>query len=282
MARPVRIQFEGAVYHIMARGNERRLIFLDAPDRQRFLRNVAQVVKRYAVVIHAYCLMNNHYHIVMETPQANLALAVRQLNGVYSQSFNRRHHRVGHLFQGRYRSQLVGTDRYFLTACRYVVLNPVRAGLCARPEDWEWSSFRSTVGLSPSPRWLGVEAFLGRVGAKDSEHARSEFSRFVLDGAEGEGGDDPVGTLPVFASDRFISDLSPQLASARRELEFPRRQRFLDRPSLGSLFDGVETKSERDARIHQAHIEYGYTMKAISEFLGIHYVTVSRAVRKMS
>lgn len=133
MARPLRIEFPGGLYHVTARGNGRQSIFDDDTDCARFLKVLTSVVSRYNVICHAYCLMGNHYHLLLETPEGNLSRAMRQLNGVYSQAFNRRHQRPGHVFQGRFHAQVVDKDDYLRTVCRYIVLNPVRAGLVAHP-----------------------------------------------------------------------------------------------------------------------------------------------------
>src|SRR4030065_621203 len=127
MARPLRIEYPGAVYHITSRGNEKKLIFKDERDREIFLDTLSQVDKRYNWLCHAYCLMNNHYHLITETPDGNLSAGMRQLNGVYTQAFNRQHNRVGHLFQGRYKAILIQKDSHLLEVCRFVVLNPVGA-----------------------------------------------------------------------------------------------------------------------------------------------------------
>jgi putative transposase len=129
MARPLRIEFPGALYHVTARGNARQDIFLDDEDRQRFLGVLARGVSRFHLLLHAYCLMENHFHLVVETPEANLSKAMRQLNGVYTQAFNRRHKRVGHVLQGRFKAIVVDRDSYLLELCRYVVLNPVSMAL---------------------------------------------------------------------------------------------------------------------------------------------------------
>jgi len=127
MARPLRIEYPGAVYHVTSRGNEKKAVFKDEQDRENFLRTLQHVNKRYNWLCHAYCLMDNHYHLLIETPDGNLALGMRQLNGVYTQLFNNRRHRTGHLFQGRYKAILIQKDTHLLEVCRYVVLNPVRA-----------------------------------------------------------------------------------------------------------------------------------------------------------
>ena len=127
MTRPLRIEFKGAVYHITSRGNARQGIFLDEKDFADFLSVLCSVVKKYHFILHAYCLMNNHYHLLMETPEGNLSRGMRQLNSLYTQRFNKKHQRVEHLLQGRYQAILVDKDHYLLTLCRYVMLNSVRA-----------------------------------------------------------------------------------------------------------------------------------------------------------
>jgi putative transposase len=146
MSRPLRIEFPGAFYHVTSRGNARKKIFLNDIDRVSFIETLAWVVERFGWICHAYCLMDNHFHLLIETPMPNLSLGMRQLNGVYTQRFNRRHKRVGHLFQGRFKSILVEQDRYLLELCRYIVLNPVRAKMVAASEEYPWSSYRATVG----------------------------------------------------------------------------------------------------------------------------------------
>jgi len=148
MARPLRIEYDGALYHVTSRGNERKSIFRDDADRKLFLKTLSQVTDRFNWVCHAYYLMNNHYHLVIETPDGNLSKGMRELNGVYTQAFNRRHHRVGHLFQGRFKGILVQKESHFLEVCRYVVLNPVRAKAVKHPREWAWSSYRATGGES--------------------------------------------------------------------------------------------------------------------------------------
>ena len=138
MARPLRVEFPGAVYHVTARGNRHEGIFVDDEDRQALLKVVAQALSRFDAEALAYCLMANHYHFVLHTRQGNLSLLVRHINGVYPQTYNRRHQKVGHLLQGRFKAILVDRDAYLLDVCRYVDLNPVRALLVPKPEAWAW------------------------------------------------------------------------------------------------------------------------------------------------
>ena len=154
MARPLRLEFPGALYHVTSRGNARQNIFLDVEDRHRFLDLFGKEVAQQGWRCYAYCLMDNHYHLLIETPEPTLVSGMRRLNGVYTQAFNRR---VGHLFQGRYKAIVVDKDAYLLELCRYIVLNPVRAKAVRRPERWPWSSYAATLGESPGPSWLAVE-----------------------------------------------------------------------------------------------------------------------------
>ena len=154
MARPLRIEFPGAIYHITSRGNARLPIFEDITDRTRFLEVLDGVVKRFKWRCHAYCLMNDHYHLIVETPEGNLSLGMRQLNGVYTQSFNRRHRQGGHIFQGRYKAILVERETFLLDLCRYVVRNPVGAGLVKEAEKYFWSSYLATAGIEKRPPFL--------------------------------------------------------------------------------------------------------------------------------
>src|SRR6266542_306538 len=156
MARPLRLEHPGAVWHVTSRGNERREIFCDDHDRPDFLRQLAGVVTEFTWRLHAYVLMGNHYHLLFETPVPNLSQGIRQLNGIYTQRFNRRHARVGHLLQGRFKSILVEKERHLLELVRYIVLNPVRAGVTRTAAEWRWSNYRATAGLTSPPQWLDV------------------------------------------------------------------------------------------------------------------------------
>lgn len=176
MARPLRLEFPGALYHLTARGNARQKIFLDAEDRHRFLDLLGKEVAQQGWFCYAYCLMDNHYHLLIETPEPNLVAGMRRLNGVYTQAFNRHHRRVGHLFQGRYKSILVDRDAYFLELCRYIVLNPLRAKAVKRQEQWPWSSYAATAGRIALPSWLTIKPVL----ALFANHAA--YERYIAQG----------------------------------------------------------------------------------------------------
>jgi len=181
MARPLRIGFEGALYHVTSRGDARRDIFLDDADRVAFLEILDDVVSRFGWLCHAYCLMGNHYYLLIETPAANLSRGMRHLNGVYTQRFNRNHERVWHVMQGRYKSILVEKESYLLELARYVVLNPVRARMVRSARDWKWSSYRATAGQEPALELLTVKWLLSQFGA-DPSIAVTEYRRFVQQG----------------------------------------------------------------------------------------------------
>ena len=181
MARPLRLEFEGAVYHVMSRGHEKGRIFTDDADRALFLDGLRRVVEEKKWLVHAYCLMTNHVHLLVETPAGNLSAGMHAVNGSYSQAYNRRHSRKGHLLEGRYHAILVEKESYLLELMRYVVLNPVRARLVKALGDYPWSSYRATVGDAPSPAWLETEWTLAQFG-KNRRSARDAYRRFVLEG----------------------------------------------------------------------------------------------------
>jgi len=279
MARPLRLQFPGGIYHVTARGNDRRPIFEDDDDCARFLMVLASSVARYHVLCRAYCLMGNHYHLLLETPEGNLSLAMRQLNGVYTQRFNRRHDRCGHLLQGRFGAQLVDGDAYLWEVCRYIVLNPVRAGLVAHPRQWRWSSFCATAGETVTPGFLTLDwvQTLGR--AKTRGEALDRYAAYVEAGIAETGTTlDRFKSTAAVADAAFMTRLGEQYRRAAPSAEIPRVQRFAGRPPLSQLFLGVTSKAERNTCAVVAVREHGYAIREVAEFLGRHYATVSRVL----
>lgn len=181
MTRPLRLEFPGALYHVTARGDRRQSIFLDNVDRQHWLDTLSLVCARFNFVVHAHCQMSNHYHVMIETVDGNPAQGMRQLNAIYSQKFNRKHKLVGHVFQGRYKAILVQKESYLLELARYVVLNPVRAGIVNDPKAWPWSSHNFTTGDHIAPVWLDIAWLLSQFG-QSPELAVVRYRQFVLDG----------------------------------------------------------------------------------------------------
>jgi putative transposase len=280
MARPLRIEYEGAIYHVTSRGNARNEIFLEETDRADFLSVLRAVIRRFRWICHAYCLMDNHYHLLIETPEANLSAGMRQLNGVFTQYFNRKHGRIGHLLQGRFKAILVEKESYLLELCRYVVLNPVRARLVPRPEKWKWSSYSATAGLERSPDFLTVTWLLSQFSSKRKE-AQQQYREFVLDGMQKESPWQSLTGQIFLGSIGFLEPFRDLLEERQEMEEIPRPQRFASRPPLGDLFrEAGRNRLSRDKMIYESHVQHGYTLKEIAQHLGIHYTTVSRAVKR--
>jgi REP element-mobilizing transposase RayT len=280
MARPLRIEFPGAIYHVTSRGNAQASIFLDDIDRSTFISILGLTMRRFNVICHAYCLMTNHFHLLLETPDANLSKAIRQFNSVYTQAFNRRHGRVGHVLQGRFKSIVVDRDAYLLKLCRYIVLNPVRAGMVKEPGKYPWSSYRATAGLGKKPDFLAVDWILEQFGA-DRVQARKEYRLFVKSGLDaGSPWNDLKGQC-LLGDDPFLEKLFPLLKDKSALKEIPRVQRFADRPALEDILHGIEDRTQRDAAIFKACQEYGYTQTQIAAATGLHYSTVSKIIKKI-
>ncbi|MDR4466131.1 MAG: transposase [Nitrospira sp.] len=279
MARPLRIEYPGALYHVTARGNAKQDIFLDHEDRHRFLTVLGLVVARFHLRLHAYCLMNNHFHLVVDTPEANLSKAMRHLNGVYTQAFNRRHGRVGHVLQGRFKAIIVDRDSYLLELCRYVVLNPVRAKTTRKADTYQWSSYQATAGLANTPPFLTVDWLLSQFGKKRAA-AQRKYRAFVTDGIGQRSPWEQLQGQVLLGSDRFVARMAAMLQDKQGLKEIPRRQRFAARPALHQLF-GVRPRldqARRNAIISRAHLDYGYTLSEIGYVLGLHYSTISRLI----
>jgi putative transposase len=270
MSRPLRHQYAGAVYHLTSRGNARQKIFLDDTDREKFLGVLSEVVSRYKWLCHAYCLMDNHYHLLVETPKGNLSLGMRQLNGIYTQAFNRSHRRVGHLFQGRYKAILVQKEAHLLELCRYVVLNPLRVKVRDRVDQWKWSSFKATAGLDRVPEYLNVDWVLSQFGNKRGE-AQASYAAFVREGLESRPWDKVQGQIYLGDED-FLERHTKGIEELK---EVPRAQRQRNKPSLAQVL------KSSDRGIIEAYREHGYTMKQVAEHLGVHYATISRRLRKL-
>jgi len=281
MARPLRIEYGEAVYHITSRGNARNKIFSDDRDKEKFLEVLASVVKRYNWLCHTYCLMDNHYHLLIETPDANLSRGMRQLNGVYTQAYNRRHKRPGHIFQGRYKAILVQKENYLLELCRYVELNPVRAKMVKKPEDWKWNSYSAIVELRKTPEYLTINWILSQFGSK-KQTAQIKYKEFVLQGMQKESPWSEIQGQIFLGEEGFVEKFKDLLADKEQIKEIPRHQRYAGRPGLSDIFKQEKTKdkNKRNRNICTAHLKFGYTLKEIADYLRIHYTTVSKAIKE--
>ena len=274
MARPLRIELAGGVYHVTSRGDGREDIYLSDADRQEWVDVFEQVCARFNWICHAWCQMTNHYHILIETPDANLAQGMRQLNGLYTQRFNRTHHRVGHVIQGRYKAILVERDSYLQELARYVVLNPLRAKMIGRLEEWPWSSYLATCGQAARPAWLQTDWILGQFGPERAG-AIAGYVAFVHAGARLPSVWTKLQGQIFLGSPTFVQKMQAHVEQSPALDEIPSAQR---RPLTQPLaqFEADYPKQEAMAR---AYLSGQHSMAAIARHFGVHYATVSRAVK---
>jgi len=278
MARPLRIEFAGALYHVTSRGDGREDIYLDDGDRFLFLEVIASVCERFNWVLHAYCLMGNHYHLLIETPDSNLSKGMRQLNGVYTQRFNRKHKRVGHVFQGRYKSIIVQKESYLLELARYIVLNPVRAQMVRSAKDWPWSSYRATAGLVEGSVWLQVDWLLSGF-SKKKKTATLKYREFVSSGKNQPKPWEELKNQIYLGSDKFVDDMQCKISPETNLSEIPSSQK---RKVSKSIQYYENTYRDRDEAIVLAYASGGYSMKEIGDYFALHYSRVSRIIKAKS
>jgi REP element-mobilizing transposase RayT len=267
MTRPLRIEFPGSLWHITQRGNDRRPTFVEDDDRARFLELLGEAVARFRWIVSAYALMLNHYHLVVELIEDDtLSRGMQWLNGKYAQWFKRRHSRVGHLFQGRFRNFLIDKETYFLEVLRYVVLNPVRAGVVAVPEEDPWTSYRSTSGLSAAPDWLNVDGVLSHF-APERDTARRLYRCFVFDGiaSKHRPWDDATSGM-YLGSDEWLRRVSDFVESRLQPTEHPEPQREPHRPTMPEIVRAVaEVMAIPEERIRHGR---GGILRALTAWIG--------------
>jgi REP element-mobilizing transposase RayT len=285
MARPLRIEFPGALFHVMSRGNERQPIVRDEADRQERIDWLRRTVETYGWRLHAFVLMTNHDHLFVETPEANLSAGMHLLNSSYTSYFNRRHRRAGHLFQGRFRGHLIEEEGYYLEVSRYVHLNPVRAKMVRRPEQWRWSSYAGYQRVSRTLAWVTYETVLGEFG-RPKDRARRAYAQFVRDGIERPPRSpfaDALGGLLV-GSERFIGRVRRMLEEQPADPDRPQLQRVRGRPTLGEIVAAVSDDfgvwasdwrpgrriddASRAVAAYLARRRFGYPATQIARFLG--------------
>jgi putative transposase len=281
MGRPLRIEFPGAVYHVTSRGDRQEPIFRDAADRQLFLDVVDRSMERLDGEVLAYCLMGNHYHFVLRTRQPNLSRLMRHINGEYTRAFNRRHAVTGHVFQGRFHAILVDRDAYLLEVCRYVELNPVRAGLASSVDNWPWSSYRAHVGTERGPKWLATATLHGHLLGRDVVTAvdrRRAERLYAVTVAAGRGVDLWSHHLrrEVFLGDEDFVAASQAHASEQRLLstEIAKTQRTCH----ASLADWQTPDRTRNEAFRLAYSKGGMTMPEIARQAAMSVSAVSRLI----
>ncbi len=275
MTRPLRLEFPGALYHVTSRGDRRKSIFFDDDDRRKWLDIVTLVCTRFNFVIHAYCQMTNHYHLMVETVDGNLAQGMGQLNSLYSQEFNRRHRLVGHVFQGRYKAILVQKETYLLELARYIVLNPVRAGMVGTAEEWPWSSQAIVTGDREEPTWFDSNWLRSQFGVS-RDRAIEAYRQFVLDGI---GETSPLKYTQhqmVLGDEAFVAGQSERLRSVDL-VAVTKVQRRLSAMTLEQYKQAYVCRDEAMAR---AYSSTAFTMAEIGKYFDVGGKTVSRAVRR--
>lgn len=275
MSRPLRLQFPGALYHVTSRGDKKCAIYQDHTDYTVWLSILGEICAQYNFVIHGYCQMTNHYHLIAETIDGNLSRGMQQLNGRYSQYYNRRHGLVGHVFQGRFKAILVQRDQYLMELVRYVVLNPLRAGLVTSLDDWKWSNYADMVGKRTAPEWLDTLSTLQNFSARDQD-AVTGYCRFVT---EGIGRSSPLLNTRhqlMLGDDKFVASVYHPADREKQRAVVKQQRRVL----ALSLEEYTNQSSNRDEAMAKAYCSNAYTMRQIAEHFGLSDKTVSRSIKK--
>ncbi|RNC67441.1 MAG: hypothetical protein ED859_14510 [Desulfuromonadales bacterium] len=288
MARPLRIEYPGAFYHVTSRGNEQKDIFKSRKDREKFLEYLASATERYGAAVHAYCLMSNHYHLLLETPAGNLSQIMRHINGAYTTYFNVKRKRSGHLFQGRYKAILVEADEYLAELSRYIHLNPVRAGIVERPEHYQWSSYQSFTGQSKPPAWLKTGFILGCYAKKESG-ARKKYRSFVEDmiGKECESPLNKIFGASILGSADFIAEISSAHLREREDVNIPALKHFANMPSAEEIMKEATAvfhdneKLARQVSIYLCHKYSGMRLQEIGDRFNVRDTAISEASRRL-
>ena len=273
MTRPLRLEFSGALYHVTSHGDRRGTIYRHDTDRLAWQEVLQHVCERHHFIVHSFCQMSNHYHLLVETVEANLSQGMRQLNGVYTQHFNRRHNLVGHVLQGRYKAILMQKENYLLELARYIVLNPVQAHMVTSPDDWHWSSHHYFLDDTAPPCWLACDWLLSRFG--DTHHeAIANYSRFV---AAGINEASPLARTchQILLGDEAFISAHQQSQRTETPGHTPRSQR---RAVTLSLEQFRARYSDRDEAMARAYLSTAFTMTHIASVFLVSSRTVSRVV----
>ena len=288
MARPLRIAFPGAFYHVTARGNERKAVFKSIRDRQKFLAYLETATARYNALIHAYCLMDNHYHLLLETPSGNLPQIMRHINGAYTTYFNVKRARAGHLFQGRYKAIVVQMDAYAKELSRYIHLNPVRAKLAETPDKYEWSSYNFYIGVKKAPGWLHRDFILGYFGDKVS-NAQLGYKKFVslLVARKYDSPLKEVTASVLLGSQDFIQFIKGSYLSDKTpDRDLPALRQLGSRITYLELFDLVELEfrqdpvAARNIKLYLCRKHTGEKLRTIGAQFGIGDAAVTQACKR--
>ena len=290
MARPLRIVFPGAFYHITSRGNEQRVIFKSQRDRKKFLSYLESATQRYDALIHAYCLMDNHYHLLIETPSGNLPQIMRHINGAYTTYFNVKRKRSGHLLQGRYNAILVDRDIYAKELSRYIHLNPIRAKMIDKLEHYQWSSYLEYIGRRKPPSWLVRDFILSYFGQK-AKIAQQNYLKFV-EAKVGQKYKSPfrkvVGST-ILGDEEFVKMVKENyLQSVEPDRDLPALRELSEKPEIEDIMRAAESAFAKQPRLARnialflCHRCSGKTLKYIGKHFGIGESAVSQSSRRMA
>lgn len=301
MSRPLRIEYPGAWYHVMNRGRARQKVFLDDDDRKDFLTLLSETVQMWSIHVHAFCLLDNHYHLLIHTPRGNLSRSMRHANGIYTQHFNRKHGRDGSLFRGRFKAILIDADSYLLEVVRYIHLNPVKAKLVKDPHAYLWTSHRTYLERRPSLNWLNRDEVFGRFGAR-WDQAVDRYTEFIHEGIPShiEGFYAERKAPVILGGQRFKAWVRAQFSEkGRADYEISQAKVSPLRPEAGQVIDAVKRSyrvgtamltrvrrgqwnEPRDVAIYLCRKQCGLSLKEIGAELGITvYTTVSMARRRV-
>lgn len=289
MARPLRIEYPGAFYHVTSRGNERKAVFKSRRDREQFITYLESATERYGAVIHVYCLMDNHYHLLVETPLGNLSKIMQHLNSAYTLYFNTKRKRVGHLFQGRYKAILVNADEYAKELSRYIHLNPVRAGMEQTPNEYEWSSSRYYTTKKKAPQWLERDFILSYFAKKPST-AMKKYRAFVKSGMDEESKSPLSERLHsvILGSQEFVEEIKSSFLKDRQpDRELPDLKDIPERIGLAEIEKAVDRivapdkKLARQVKLYFSHCYTGLKLKEIGGHYGISESGVTQASRRV-
>jgi len=289
MSRPLRIEFPGAFYHITSRGNEQKDIFKSQRDRIKFFSYLESATQRYGAVIHVYCLMDNHYHLLLETPLGNLSQIMRHINGAYTTYFNVKRKRTGHLLQGRYKAILVDVDEYAKELSRYIHLNPVRGEIIDRPEEYSWSSYRYYVGLEEVPDWLVVDFILSYFDTKAS-NAQKKYRMFV-DEMVGREYDSPLKETvasTILGEADFVDGIKRKYLNSKEvDRDLPALRELSPKLSPERIIGEVKSVIKNDSvllnkvGLYFCHRYSGRRLKEIAKYFGVGESAVSQTSRRL-
>jgi REP element-mobilizing transposase RayT len=295
MGRPLRVEYTGALYHITSRGNERKKIFLDDGDRKKFLAVIEDYHGRYGILIHSYVLMDNHYHLILETPKGNLLKVMHGLNGGYTGYFNRKYGRSGHLFQGRYKGIMIDKDSYLIPLSRYVHLNPVRAMVAERPQQYRWSSYSGYIGRGKQYEWVEYSWILSQFGSRRLG-AKRKYREYTEEALKKKV-ENPLKSLHsqvILGGEEFVKRIRGMVTGKGLSHEIIERKRLLEYPQIDEVVKGVakafridegvilskggRANRARRVALYLAQRYTGLRNEVIGEFFGgIHYSAVSQA-----